>query len=68
MNDRDLVAGVLKTLEKIFIDYDKVRGEYPESEFEGLAVLTFAYEVLDLNIDKDRIKRENPEIYNEKIS
>ena len=38
MNDRDLVAGVLKTLEKIFVDYDKVRGEYPESEFEGLAV------------------------------
>ena len=63
MNDRDLVAGVLKTLEKIFVDYDKVRGVYPESKFEGLSVLSFAYEVLDLNIDEDRIKRENPEIY-----
>lgn len=63
-DDHAIVARVLKTLERVFVDYDKVNGKYPESKFEGSAVLTFTHEVLGVDIDEDRIKRENPERYN----
>jgi len=54
-------------LRPLVIDYDKRCGEYPESEFEGLAFFAYVLYALGIEDTTANIVNFHPEIYKRKL-